>query len=61
MSWQASVHNYLLMGLVELQQIPVRGSPAARTRQMIVATIGFVAMIAIPVVAFYYARKKWRP
>jgi hypothetical protein len=61
MSWQASVHCFLLLGLAELQQIPVRVSPAVRTRQIIVATIGFVAMIAIPVIAFYYARKRWRP
>ena len=61
MSWQTFIHRYLLLGLAELQQIPARTSPVARTRQLIVATIGFIAMIAIPVIAFYYARKKWRP
>jgi hypothetical protein len=61
LSWQASIHGYLLLGLAELQQIPARASPVARTRQLIVATIGFIAMIAIPVIALYYARKKWRP
>lgn len=52
---------YLLLALTELQQLPARVSPAVRTRQLIIATIGFVAMIAIPAFAIYWARKRWRP
>ncbi len=51
----------LLLALTELQQLPGRVSPVARTRQLIVASLGFVAMVAIPAIAIYYARKRWRP
>jgi hypothetical protein len=53
--------RYLLLVLTELQQAPVRMSPVARTRQLVVATVGFVVMIALPALAVYYARKRWRP
>ena len=53
--------RYLLLALTELQQLPARMSSVARTRQLIVASLGFIAMIAIPAVAIYYARKRWRP
>lgn len=59
--WYSFAHRYLLLALAKLQQMPVRVSPVTRSRQLIVATIGFIAMIAIPAVAIYYARKRWRP
>jgi hypothetical protein len=30
-------------------------------RQLITATIGFAAMIALPAFAIFYARRRWRP
>ena len=57
----AFAQPYLLSALAELQQLQGRVSPVTRTRQLIVATIGFIAMIAIPALAIYYARKRWRP
>ena len=63
MTWISSglAQRYLLLALTELQQLPARMSSVARTRQLIVATLGFIAMIAIPAVAIYYVRKRWRP
>jgi hypothetical protein len=60
-SWYSFAQRYLLLGLAGLQQTPVRVSSVTRSRQLIVATIGFIAMIAIPALAIYYARKRWRP
>jgi hypothetical protein len=42
-----------------LQAAPV--SAVGRTRQLIVATVGLIAIVALPVFAVYWARKKWRP
>jgi len=42
-------------------QVARRVSPVARSRNLVVATIGFVVIVALPVIAVYYARKRWRP
>jgi hypothetical protein len=42
-----------------VQAAPV--SALGRTRQLIVATAGLIAIVALPVIAVYWARKKWRP
>jgi hypothetical protein len=36
-------------------------SAVGRTRQLIVATVGLIAIVALPVIAIYWARKRWRP
>jgi hypothetical protein len=55
-----SAQLYLLLLLVGLQRAAVHPNPAGRTHQLIVAGIAFLAMIGLPVIAFYYARR-WRP
>jgi len=42
------------------QAVPARGG-TGRMRQLIVATIGLVAIVALPAIAVYWARKRWRP
>ena len=49
----------LLTALVAWQRKPV--SPAHRSRDLIVATIGLVAIVVLPAILVYYARKRWRP
>ena len=42
------------------QAVPASGG-TGRMRQLIVATIGLVAIVALPAIAVYWARKRWRP
>jgi hypothetical protein len=50
-----------LLTLDALQRAVAGASTLGRTRQLIVATIGLVAIVALPAIAVYYARKRWRP
>jgi len=34
---------------------------ALTVRQILTATIGFIAMIALPAIAFYWVRRNYRP
>ncbi len=56
-----SAQWYLLSAITGVLQVTRRVSPVARTRNLVVATIGFVVIVALPVIAVYYARKRWRP
>ena len=56
-----SAQRYLLSAMAGMLQVAPRVSPVARTRNLVVATIGFVVIVALPVIAVYYARKRWRP
>jgi len=47
--------------MAAMLQVTRRVGPVARTRNLVVATIGFVVIVALPVIAVYYARKRWRP
>lgn len=52
---------YLMVLLGGLQRAAVHPNPVGRTHQLIVAGISFAAMIGLPVIAIYYARRRWRP
>jgi len=56
-----SPQRYLLSAMAGMLQVARRVSPVARSRNLVVATIGFVVIVALPVIAVYYARKRWRP
>ncbi len=56
-----SAQRYLLSAITGVLQVTRHVSPVARTRNLVVATIGFVVIVALPVIAVYYARKRWRP
>ncbi|MFL5487410.1 MAG: hypothetical protein ACJ8AJ_02905 [Gemmatimonadaceae bacterium] len=59
MNLPATIHCYSLIALA-WQPMPTT-NPVHKTRQLIVATIGLVTIIALPVILIYYARKRWRP
>ncbi|HMI55752.1 MAG TPA: hypothetical protein VK494_06170 [Gemmatimonadaceae bacterium] len=61
MSLLESGQRYLLMALTAWQSARPPYNPVHRTRQLVVATIGFVAMVALPAFAIFYARRRWRP
>lgn len=44
-----------------IQATVAHAPPVGKTRQLATAMLGFAAMIVIPVVAMYWARKRWRP
>ncbi|GAC1454296.1 MAG: hypothetical protein PVSMB1_03280 [Gemmatimonadaceae bacterium] len=51
----------LVAVLARLQRAPaVHAIPLDRTR-LIVTGISFLAMIGLPAIAVYYARRRWRP
>jgi len=56
--WPA--HRLLLSVWLFWQTVPARGG-ASRPRQLIVATIGLAAIVVVPAIAVYWARKRWRP
>ena len=56
-----SAQRYLLSAMAALMQVTPRVSPVARTRHLVVATVGLVVIVALPAIVVYYARKRWRP
>ncbi|MFL5583346.1 MAG: hypothetical protein ACJ78K_00650 [Gemmatimonadaceae bacterium] len=55
----ATAHCYFLIALA-WQPVPT-GNPVHKTRQLVVATVGLIAMVAIPTILIVWARRRWRP
>ena len=56
-----SVQRYLLMALTSWQGAQTPFNPVSRTRQLVSAVIGLIAIVALPAIAIFYARRRWRP
>ncbi|MFL5559477.1 MAG: hypothetical protein ACJ794_12655 [Gemmatimonadaceae bacterium] len=59
MNLLATAHCYFLIALA-WQPVPT-GNPVHKTRQLVVATVGLIAMVAIPTILIVWARRRWRP
>jgi hypothetical protein len=56
----ALAQTYLLRAVFAWQSAP-RPAVVSKTREAITATVGLIVIVAVPALAIFYARKRWRP
>ena len=57
----AAAQAQLLKAIATWQTSAPPAAVIGKTRQLVMATIGLIVIVALPAILIFYARRRWRP